>query len=71
MANGHTDAVDAGFVPGADDWGEIPRAVSVCPYCGKTAPNGIEPSMFACCGEVGHAILVDAETFEAIDNENF
>jgi hypothetical protein len=26
-----------------------------CPYCGKEVPSGVEPSMFNCCGEVGHA----------------
>lgn len=25
-----------------------------CAYCGNPVPSSIEPSQFACCGEVGH-----------------
>ena len=30
--------------------------IYVCPYCGKEAPSGLDHySLFACCGEIGHA----------------
>ena len=30
--------------------------IYVCPYCGNEVPDGIDhPSLFACCGELGHA----------------
>ena len=38
----------------------------VCTYCGKSAESAHDPSMFACCGEVGHVVLVDSETGEEI-----
>jgi hypothetical protein len=33
----------------------------VCPYCGEEKPSGYEPSEWAHCGEVGHAIEDNTE----------
>ena len=38
----------------------------VCAYCGASAEDAPDPSMFACCGEVGHIVLVDSETGKEI-----
>ena len=29
-----------------------------CPFCYKTMPQGYVPSAWACCGEVGHAVVI-------------
>jgi hypothetical protein len=28
-----------------------------CPFCFRTKPRGYEPSVWSCCGEIGHAIV--------------
>jgi hypothetical protein len=34
-----------------------PDAKWVCPFCGGEMPDGIpHPSMWQCCGEIGHAV---------------
>jgi hypothetical protein len=38
--------------------------IHYCPYCYKDSPKGLEPSMWACCGEVGHAVACNVD-----DNE--
>lgn len=35
--------------------------IHVCTYCGKKVPDGIEPSQFECCGEIGHTEEVDED----------
>lgn len=37
----------------------------VCPYCGAKMPSGYEPSQWAHCGEVGHAVT--EEEWEALN----
>lgn len=32
----------------------------VCPFCYKVKPQSADPSVWACCGEVGHAIVLPA-----------
>lgn len=29
----------------------------ICPFCYRPMPVGREPTTWACCGEVGHAVL--------------
>lgn len=43
--------------------------VWACVYCGKHVNEGCpHENTFACCGEVGHVVEVDAETGEPVDS---
>ena len=37
----------------------IKKVFTVCAYCGKEVPDGIQPEVFECCGEIGHTMEVD------------
>ena len=39
----------------------------VCCFCGADASGAADPSVFICCGEIGHVEEVDAETGERIE----